>query len=198
MFAALPRCPSTALYLWKTEPTNICKENPARTTPKTITICLSCLDSWTGLLKVSRERQHLGPQEKWLVSSPLSTPAKEISCSLSSLLPPFLLKTNLLNSSTASAWGHKLFWHQQLTQKCIWHSRHWITASQMAADWKGYKFSMCCLRNIFLQLQRRKRDLNREKKDESLQARKELGPQTILYLTHEEPIISQFLNWIKL
>lgn len=31
---ALPRCHLTTLYLWKTEPTSICKENPAKTTPK--------------------------------------------------------------------------------------------------------------------------------------------------------------------
>lgn len=103
-------------------------------------------------------------------SSPLQTAAKEISCSLSSLLAPFLHKANLVNSSIAPAQGHKLLWHQQLTQKCIWHSRHWITASQMAADWKGYKFSMCCLRNnLFAAAKEKAWPEQREKKDKSLQ-----------------------------
>lgn len=53
-----------------------------------------------GPLEVSRERQHLGPQERRLVSSPLQRAAKEISCSPSSLLAPFLHKANLVKSST--------------------------------------------------------------------------------------------------
>lgn len=108
----------------------------------------------------------------WNVACYFTTPnpASDISCSISSPLAPFLQKTNLQNHSMASAQGHKLFWHQQPAKKCVWHQRHWITASQMAGGWKGYKFCTPWLRNIFLQLQGRKDNLNIKKKCESLQA----------------------------
>lgn len=83
---------------WKTQPKPLQKLQPSASAAWT--------HEWAP--KVSRERQHLGPQETWLVSSPLQSAAKEISCSLSSLLAPFLHKANLVNSSTAPAQGHKL------------------------------------------------------------------------------------------
>lgn len=58
------------------------------------------LGLWMSPLAVSRERQHLGPQERRLVSSPLQAAAREISCSPSSLLAPFLHKASLVKSST--------------------------------------------------------------------------------------------------
>lgn len=78
-------------------PTSARKTQP-KITPKTTSA--SAAWAMNEPLAVSRERQHLGPQERRLVSSPLQAAAREISCSPSSLLAPFLHKASLVKSST--------------------------------------------------------------------------------------------------